>query len=324
MLYLRYSKSVFGMRVGSVALAAWMVLGLFGTASALAGKPEPPPAPADPAIAFERSALVKGQRVHYLSVCNADGTNAADLITLNGSLGTGTANSFSWAPDGRSIAFAILGGAGTMEIWRIDVSVANGVPVGSNLMQLVATTSTDPRGLDWSPLGDQIVYAIRNNLYTVPAGGGTPQLVYSRPVGASYYPRWSADGTRVAFLGPDLARGFMDLQVLDLGTGTVTTVAWLGNGVLAAGLDGGNASNLFSFVDWGVTAANIMLVNGDAGEITRLNATAGAWCASFSPDDSQLVYSSGGHLMIYTVSNGAVITLPVSGMCLAPEWRRNP
>lgn len=322
-MYLRYPKSVFGMRVGSVALAAWMVLGLFGTASALAGKPPPPPPPpADPAIVFTHQVISgRGHNqtvTNYVAVCNADGTNATDLVAVPGNV---IAEYFSWAPDGRSIAFTNGRNTDSPGVWRLDVSAVNGVPVGSGLTQLVALTSSNARGVDWSPLGDRIVYNDGPaKLYTIPAGGGTPELISQRL--PAFHPRWSQDGRHVVFLANDFERGMMDIRMLDLATGSETTVAWLGDWV-SAGLDWGNTSNLFTFTDVSALSSNLYLVNGNSGAITQLNATVGNSTGSFSPDDSQLVYDAiGNNLAVYTISTGAIATLPAIGTC--PEWRRNP
>jgi hypothetical protein len=64
------------------------------------------------------------------------------------------------------------------------------------------------------------------------------------------------------------------------------------------------------------------LFNVDTGDFTRLNVTADRG-VSFSPDDSQLVFSMHGQLAIYTLSSGAITLLPPTSIAY-PEWRRNP
>ena len=143
------------------------------------GPPPQPPTPADPAIAFVARA---GGGPWDLRVMNADGSNVRTIYTAT----AGSQILPSWSPDGHSIAFI-----NSWNLWRIDVTVVNGVPTGTNAAVLLDKTSSlsEPA---WSPLGDEIAFVDINlkTLEVVPATGGVPEVLYSSP-NTLAYPAWS-------------------------------------------------------------------------------------------------------------------------------------
>ncbi|HEU0225051.1 MAG TPA: hypothetical protein VFR29_06415 [Steroidobacteraceae bacterium] len=128
---------------------------------------------------------------------NADGTGLARL-TDNDSYDGEPA----WSPDGQRIAFVsgrdfdASGNLGVgSELYVMDTD-------GSNVERLTFSRSRAGRPT-WSPDGTRIAYESFSdgsaNLWEVPAGGGTPTLLFSSP-GFDGLPAWSPDGTRLALV----------------------------------------------------------------------------------------------------------------------------
>jgi len=122
-----------------------------------------------------------------------------------------------WAPDGRFIGYdAFDEGTGHEEIYTI--SKTGGTPV-----RLTDAGGSFP---DWSPDGETIAYlnAETYDIYTIPAGGGTAKRLTAS--GGYFMPRWTADGERILFCGPDPKdpRGPFSLWCVTRGGGVITRV----------------------------------------------------------------------------------------------------
>jgi Tol biopolymer transport system component len=177
------------------------------------GKPPKDEPPADPSIAYRAS---KGGT--NLMVMNADGSNQFEIFS------TPDLGRPSWSPNGDAIAFTI--GFYSRDLWRIDVSVVNGEPQGSNVYKLAQDIGYNP---SWSPSGNEIAFIGKNNdggytyLQTIPATGGTIETLYTCPDG--YWvndPTWSNDGSRIAFV--EDKPGEKMIKILDLSDSSITTV----------------------------------------------------------------------------------------------------
>jgi Tol biopolymer transport system component len=288
------------------ALPVWM------PSARAAGKPPRPPA--DPAIAFTASS----GSGYVLRVMNVDGSNATTIYSLApGS----SVNGVSWSPDGGSVAF--------IENWnlcRIDVSVVNGVPVGSNRVVLAASGNGDSYTMPaWSPDGDAIafVHVQSHSLMAIPASGGMPATLYTPPPATLIlnYPAWSPDGDFIAFWDDPDGTGDNTFKLLERATGQVTTAF-------------GPAEFFVWSLDWARTQDALVFageVDGSRG-VWRLGLAPGGEpqfiragsAASWSPDDSQIVIATSGgkpKLERLNLGSGEVASL---GSGLRPNWRRNP
>ena len=83
---------------------------------------------------------------------------------------------------------------------------------------LLPAVSTGPLDPDWSPDGSELAYAMRGDVWVIPASGGTAVALTRGP---HYYsePAWSPDGSRIALtIDRD---GDLDIGVVDAGGGEI-------------------------------------------------------------------------------------------------------
>jgi Tol biopolymer transport system component len=259
------------------------------------GGGKPPPAPADPAIAY---VIWSRKGPSSLMVMNADGSNQTEIYQSPDHY----FGPVSWSSDGRHIAFEE-----DLEIFRIDVEVPNGVPTGSNRQLLVGGHDPHVGCPRWSPLGDRILYCTLelggNAIMAVPAAGGTPETLYT---GLNIQlPTWAPDGQRIAFVERTT------IKILDLTTGTVSTVREL-PGADFDSLDWARTQDVLAYCLGGDD--KIYTIDIGTGEITEIGE---GHHVSWSPDDSFLAFSG---IKTYEFATGDIQKLSRGGR--NPDWLR--
>jgi Tol biopolymer transport system component len=258
-----------------------------------------PPAPANPAIAYQRE---NGTKPDNVMVMNADGSSQAAVFT--GLAFTG----FTWSPDGQEVVFG--GGVdGVFGVYGLHVAVVNGVATGSNARLIQSGFQWgDPQ---WSPNGDliavtgQVPGADQSGILTFPAGGGVLAVVYTVPVPSSIrhvnWATWSPDQTRIAFTEIANVDASSTLRIIDVSTGLVTNVT--------------SAPGLIRWPDWSHDGSRIAysMQSGRTENVYTISATPGAtpslvgsgYGPSWTPADDRLVINVAGQTdLIGVVSSG--------------------
>jgi Tol biopolymer transport system component len=270
-----------------------------------APKPPKPPKdpPADPAIVYRRADTVY--------VMNADGSNQADIWWPAGNP--------CWAPDGSAIAFGFEN-----VLYRVDVTVVDGVPQGSNQIALTDQIKTSPP--KWSPAGDEIAFINTLNgdyrlIQTVPATGGDVETIYMAPEGYSVSCfAWRNDASKMAI--QQGGNGQRSIIVLDFSDSSTTTVF-------------GPTTYWFGHIDWARTS-DTLVCTSNAGistiDLTDPSPTmetlivgSGQYkMPSWSPDDSQIACLKWErnrwlNLMVYDLETEEMEKLAKG---FAPDWCR--
>jgi Tol biopolymer transport system component len=274
-----------------------------------------PPPPADPAIAFVRTGPKKA-----VVVMNADGSNQTSIVSGVYALGV------SWSPSGGSLAYLVDTGNGS-ELRRIDVTLGNGVPKGSNPLVLVPAPSRSDSPA-WSPLGDRIAFAQYGvgpggRISAVDALGGPLQTLYDAPPGNAVRDvTWSANGSRIAFQEIDAA-GIRSIKILELATSTLSTAFVSPGPEHLDDLDwarSGVNQIAFEAYDPNSTVRRIYVLDLAASTIVPV---IDGSSASWSPDNSEILFSQAGKVKAIRLVTRSVRTLATNSAVL-PDWRTSP
>lgn len=134
--------------------------------------------------------LYGGSR-YFFRLMNADGSNVTDITPDPAPSPYIVSNSFGWSPDGSRAAVS-----NGQRLYVLNVTAS---PVGQAVE--VDPDITDADNPDWSPDGTTIVF--RRNGWTFwtirPDGSGLQQIYNLGGTGYDPRPRYSPDGTRIAF-----------------------------------------------------------------------------------------------------------------------------
>jgi hypothetical protein len=264
--------------------------------------PEDPPPQGEPEIAC-RYEVMRGRNLKaaYLSTYDLEG-NRTDVAQV-GVWGS------TWSPDGLHIAWGV--GIG---VRRIDVD-------GTDLTVLYE----DNFALDaaWSPDGETIAFAgddvddTLSILYLIPAEGGTPQALYTRPYEVWIAsPTWNADGTHIAFLESEDGSDPWYVRVIEVSTGSITPVATLTMGYKDGNtghIEWARTQDLLLYSTWWGTVYTLDPATGQSTEVTT-----GIW-PSWSPDDSEIVFERSRTLVRRVLATGVETEI---GPGRRPSWKR--
>ncbi len=189
---------------------------------------------ANPALTYVGEVTIRRTTYPTIAVMNADGSNQTNIYTSPTSGNFSLGVSPCWSPNGSSVAWI----ENNDTIKAIDVSVnTHGVPVGSNLRTIYATTAGSNNfvihGLAWcsnSSTGEIAFVASystgggtgASTVYTISQSGGTPTSVITESQNLCYSVSWSPDDSKIAFSGHTAsAPAAWYLRVADASSGSL-------------------------------------------------------------------------------------------------------
>ncbi|HEX5438869.1 MAG TPA: DPP IV N-terminal domain-containing protein [Gemmatimonadaceae bacterium] len=232
-----------------------------------------------------------------LYVMNADGTNlhAVTSPVLDG------VDYGVWSPDGRDIAFDTE--AGQIRLLNSD---------GANV---VLFDDGEGHGVVWSPDGQMVALDVHDTsaveIGTVAAGGGA-LMDLTRNGARNYYPTWSPDSRRIAYMSD--VSGEQAIYVMDA-VGSIAPPVWSPDGTRLAFLTRPNG------------VPQVAVVNVASGDVARLtDLAAGASWPEWSPDGSGIVFSSGGDIYVMNAdgTRQTDVTNDPTSTADSPDWGAAP
>jgi dipeptidyl aminopeptidase/acylaminoacyl peptidase len=257
----------------------------------------------------------------------------------------GEMDSLTWSPDGKSIGFLFVenatrsaGALAAMKPWAgvigedgVEIQRVGIVDVANSSFAQVTPTTLHVYEFGWSPDSKHLVFVAANppgennwwvaQLYTEDVGGGQPKSILdTAKVKGSLHglqiavPRWSPDGSRIAFIGglmSDQGSTGGDVYVIPAAggeptdmtpgrTGSVAFIGWLGPDVVGIAEHVGGNSHL--------TALNL----NTGKDLPEVNTT--------FPES----IGAGGLVMSVSASNVHTIALIRSSFEMAPEVWAGP
>jgi Tol biopolymer transport system component len=268
----------------------------------------------DPAIVYLKGTSSRTD----LYVMDADGT---DRTVVRTRVGRGNP---VWSPNGLQVAY--------VSSYRVYVCNRN----GTNVVQVGLSSEVWP-SISWSPVPApdghyRIAYHSfvastgSSELFLVDPNGQNTQQLTATPCTDEYSTTWSRDGARMAVDTWDDFGTHVELLTLASPAPGVCTVAarqeLVGDPSFSTwftGLDWGRATDQLAYTVVNSTTGSSQIWILTVGQPGSAHLLVAGSRASWSPDDTQLVYSNGSS--IYRLNaNGTGQVLLAAGF--APAWRR--
>lgn len=284
---------------------------------------------ANPAIVWRTNEIINRTAVDALWVMDADGANQIRLYCPSVTSGKNKKIlgllAPHWSPDGGSICFGAQAGTGQdKSLYKLNVTLVNGVPTATDVTKLLDAISTNAAYYEcyWS-FGtiNEIIYSVLNksdNLFRIQAisgNGGSPTTIYTGPTGAVLrYVTVNPDGSFIAFR--ESVSGNSYLKVINRSDGSVVYSIQT-NSILNGFFNmdwertAGSTKLAMYAYPYGTTNASVFTIDvTDASTLTLVKSIARA--PSWSPDDSKLVYTdvtTPWSIKTFRFSDGATTTL---------------
>ena len=195
----------------------------------------------------------------------------------------------TWSPDGKKIAFTVPVSKSNRGIW---IAPAEGG------MARKLDYDGGAWEIDWSPDGQKIALCSGRgggNIYMVPVEGGKPVRMtkIDKEEFCFYFPRWSPDGKRLAFLSIDLPKSdegkeTEEIWTLDVQAGEPKLLTKKMKG-LGKGLSWSPDGENIIFSKYEKKKNQLYIVSSKGGEIQKLNIE-GFW-PEFSPDENKIAFA---------------------------------
>jgi dipeptidyl aminopeptidase/acylaminoacyl peptidase len=257
----------------------------------------------------------------------------------------GEMDSLTWSPDGKSIGFLFVenatrsaGALAAMKPWAgvigedgVEIQRVGVVDVASNSFAQVTPATQHVYEFGWSPDSKHLVFVAANppgennwwvaQLYTEDVAGGQPKSILdTAKVKGSLHglqiavPRWSPDGSRIAFIG-----GLMSDQGSTGGDVYVIPAA----GGEPTNMTPGRAGSV-AFIGWlGPDVVGIAEHVGGNSHLTALNLNTGKDVPQANATFPESI-GAGGPVMSISASNVHTIALIRSSFEMAPEVWAGP
>jgi tricorn protease len=156
------------------------------------------------------------------------------------------------------------------------------------------------RGLGMSPSGARAVLELRGEVVTVPAEKGDARNLTNTVAVHERSPRWSPDGTRIAYFSDESGEYALHVRAQD-GKGEVKKLA-LGGAGFYTGLRWSPDSRKIAYIDNSQTLFYVDLSTGTVKKVggNRVYSPASALRGDWSPDSKWIAYVAGTHALVTT------------------------
>jgi dipeptidyl aminopeptidase/acylaminoacyl peptidase len=257
----------------------------------------------------------------------------------------GNINSLTWSPDGKAIGFLFVenatrsaGALAAMKPWAgvigedgVEIQRVGVVEVATDSFSQVTPATLHAYEFSWSPDSKHLVFVAANppgennwwvaQLYTEDIAGGQPRSILdTTKVSGSLHglqiavPRWSPDGSRIAFIG-----------------GLMSDQGSTGGDIYLIPSTGGEPKNItpgrdasVAYIGWlGPEVLGVAEHVGGDSHLTALNMSTGKDVPEINKTFPESI-GAGGQVMSVSASNVHTLTLILSSFEKAPEVWAGP